>query len=128
MAQEVVLLDTNILIDFFRKTQKENSMFYELSGQFDSVAVSAITEYEIFIGSTVKQDEFWMTLFKQIKVHSFDSHLVRECIKIHRELRKERIIMDVPDLMIAATARFHNMKLATLNHKHFSHVAGLEII
>ena len=55
MANQMICLDTSILIDFFRKTNKENSAFYRISSQHTLFAVSVITEYEIFTGTTPDQ-------------------------------------------------------------------------
>lgn len=51
MADELICLDSSVLIDYFRKTKKENSFFFELSNQYPSFAVSVITEFEILSGS-----------------------------------------------------------------------------
>lgn len=48
MENKVVLVDTSILIDFFRKTKKENSKLVSLVRQGYSFYISTITEYEIY--------------------------------------------------------------------------------
>lgn len=61
MADELICLDSTILIDYFRKTKKENSFFFELANQYSTFAVSIITEFEILSGSNQNQNqkEFW---------------------------------------------------------------------
>jgi tRNA(fMet)-specific endonuclease VapC len=49
MANELICLDTSVLIDYFRKTNKENSFLFELTKRYSRFAVSAITEFEILI-------------------------------------------------------------------------------
>ncbi|GEM_PF-4389454 len=51
MERERLLIDTSILIDHLRKTQKDKTVFYLLSSQYDCL-ISAITEFEFSIGST----------------------------------------------------------------------------
>lgn len=51
MENDVVLLDTSISIDFFRKSKKENSFFFKLTNNYRTFAVSTITEFEIYVGS-----------------------------------------------------------------------------
>jgi predicted nucleic acid-binding protein len=63
MADEIICLDTSILIDFFRKEKKEKSIFYQLSQSHQFFAVSVITEYEIFTGSNSSQQKFWEEFF-----------------------------------------------------------------
>lgn len=50
MANKVILVDTSILIDYYRKTDKENSVWIGLVRQEYSFAISAITKYEIYSG------------------------------------------------------------------------------
>jgi len=59
MEDSLVLLDTSVLIDLFRKKVKENSYFYQLSGKYTNFAVSTITRFEIFVGQQENQNEFW---------------------------------------------------------------------
>ena len=59
MENKLVLVDTSILIDFFRKTDKENSMLVKLVKQDYIYCISAVTEYEIYTGTTLAQEEFW---------------------------------------------------------------------
>lgn len=47
MANQVILVDTSILIDYYRKTDKANSVWITLVRQEYSFAISAITKYEI---------------------------------------------------------------------------------
>jgi predicted nucleic acid-binding protein len=51
MASERLLIDTSILIDHLRKTEKDKTVFYQLAPNFEFV-VSAITEFEFSVGST----------------------------------------------------------------------------
>jgi predicted nucleic acid-binding protein len=43
-------------------------------------------------------------------------------------LKRDRKQIDIPDLFIAASALSNNIKLATLNSKHFSRILGFEIV
>jgi len=55
MARRIVLLDTSILIDYFRKKDKTKTMFYQLADDFDEYKISAVTEYEIYSGTNEDQ-------------------------------------------------------------------------
>lgn len=65
MEREIICLDTSILIAYYRKTDKQNSFFFQLTQTYRLFAVSVITEYEIMIGSNQSQDGFWFFLFQQ---------------------------------------------------------------
>ena len=129
MGEKLALLDTSILIDFFRKTDKKNSRFYSLSDAFDAFCISVITEYEIFIGATsAAQKEYWKDFLQKVTVVSLDSGTVQTAIALNEELKKARKQIDSADLFIAATAICNNLPLATLNNKHFDRIAGLAIV
>lgn len=128
MANELICLDSSILIDYFRKAKKENSFFFELSNQYSSFAVSIITEFEILSGSNQNQKGFWDKFFEHVLVIPFDSKANEEAIKIFKELKRNGNLIDIPDLFIGATAKAYNLRLATLNEKDFARISGLEIL
>ena len=128
MENEIICLDTSILIDFFRKKKKENSVLYELSQKYVMFATSVITEYEIFTGSTKEQQVFWEDFFTNIAVLSFDSETSKVAVDIFRGLKMKSKLIEVPDILIAATAIKNNMQLATLNKKHFERIESLQLI
>lgn len=47
----MIVLDTSILIEYFRKSQKENSVFYKIAQTESYFAISSITKYEIDVGT-----------------------------------------------------------------------------
>jgi len=47
----MILLDSSILIEMFRKKDKEKTLFYSLSQTSDDLCISSITYYEIGIGN-----------------------------------------------------------------------------
>jgi tRNA(fMet)-specific endonuclease VapC len=65
MADKIVLVDTSLLIDLFRKTDKSNSALIALVRQGYNYYISAITEYEIYTGAALGQVEFWDTFLQK---------------------------------------------------------------
>jgi predicted nucleic acid-binding protein len=128
MEKQIICLDTSILIDYFRKVNKSKSFFYELTKDYNLFAVSVITEYEIYSGSNAEQDKYWDIFFGKIISLPYNSEANRITTRIERELRLKNKTIDKPDIMIAGTAIVNNMKLATLNEKHFERIEGLELI
>ena len=128
MADKIVLADTSILIDYFRKTEKINSEWVKFYDKGYNIYISAITEYEIFSGATQAQIPFWEDLLKETKVLSFDQAVVKTAIEINNNLKRKRKQIDLADLFIAATAITNNLEFATLNHKHFARIEELNII
>lgn len=63
MADELICLDSSVLLEYFRKTNKENSFFFELTHNYSLFAVSVITEFEVLRGSNTGQRDFWNDFF-----------------------------------------------------------------
>lgn len=124
----MICLDTSILIDFFRKEKKENSLFFRLTQQYRIFTVSVITEYEIFVGSNQEQQEFWENFFSRIVVLPFDSASSQVAVQIFKDLKAKNKLIEIPDILIAATAMQNNLPLATTNLKHFDRIEGLELV
>jgi predicted nucleic acid-binding protein len=124
----MILLDTSVLIEMFRMKDKTATFFYRLSNDNNAFAISILTHYEIFRGSNSVQDNFWANFLKNIKVIPFDLISSNEAIGIYKLLKTQNQMIDLADLLIAATAIAHNLDLATLNLKHFSKISNLRIL
>lgn len=128
MEKGIALLDTSILIDYFRKKDKSNAYFFHLADNYSSFCISAITEYEIYSGTTPKQLNFWNDMLSIITVIPFGSEAVKTAVEINNTLKHKRKQIDIADLFIAATAASNNLPLATLNRKHFERVDTLKLV
>ena len=129
MAKEKeICLDTSVLVDFFRKKRKDKTFFFELSQEYDSFCTSVVTEYEIKIGNSTEQKDFWETFFEKLKVLPFDSEVNRIAVEIHDELKSQNKLIEIPDILIAATAIRYGVPLATLNRKHFERIRNLILV
>ena len=125
MEDKIILIDTSILIDYYRKTDKTNSVWISLFNKGYGFAISAISKYEIYSGATASQLLFWDKILENIKVLSFDETTVNTAVSINTNLKKKRKQIDIADLFIAATAVNKNLPIATLNKKHFDRIEGL---
>jgi len=128
MADKIVLADTSILIDYFRKTDKVNSVMIALFDQGFDFSISAITHYEIYSGATALQLPFWTNLLSRTKVLPFDEAVAQTAVDINTILKRKRKQIGMADLFIAATAISNHLSLATLNKKHFDRIDGLTIV
>jgi predicted nucleic acid-binding protein len=124
----MILLDTSVLVEHFRKKDKTKTFFYRLASNHDAFAISAIIHYEILSGSNDLQDAFWDELFKSLTILPFDIACSTEAAKIYKALKAKNALIDLADLAIAATAVANNLPVATFNTKHFSRVDGLNLI
>ncbi len=124
----LVYLDSSVLIDFYRKVNKEKSFFNSLLKDYELFSVSVITQYEVYIGADTIRKVFWDDFFINIVIVPFTSPLVFTSILIERALKLKRKSIDFRDLGIAATALHYKEPFATMNAKHFINIDGLELI
>ena len=128
MADKIALVDTSVLIDYFRKTEKSNSYLVILVEQGYDYCISSVTEYEIYRGASLRQVPFWDSLLSKIQVLSFDKLASRIAVDINTALKRKRKQIEIADLFIAATAIANNLPFATLNKKHFDRIDSLNIV
>ena len=128
MADKIILIDTSILIDYYRKTEKSNSQWIALVRKGYKFAISAVTKYEIYSGASTNQLSFWDNIFQAIKVIPFDETSAQTAVDINNSLKTKRKQIDIADLFIAATAVTHELSLATLNKKHFDRIDTLTLV
>ena len=124
----MILLDSSVLIELFRTVDKEKTLFYQLTSIDNDFAISIITHYEIFTGSNDKQDSFWTEFLDTIEILDLDVKASEEAVKIYKQLKKTGKMIDLADILIAATSLSNDIPIATLNLKHFGRIKGLEIV
>ena len=128
MAGEKLMIDSSILIDYFRKTDKSKSKLVSHFKVYGQLYISSITEFEVLNGATKSQKEFWDGMLARLIVLNFDGVAARKATEIVTQLKTKRKSIDKPDLFIAATAIAHGLTLDTLNVKHFVHIDGLTLL
>ena len=124
----MILLDSSILIELFRKREKDNTQFFGLTKTYKSLCISSITYYEIGIGNRKSYADYWEELCENLHILPFDKQCSDNAISIYLDLLKANKMIDLAEILIGATALTHNLPIATLNDKHFTRIKGLEII
>ena len=115
----MILVDTSILIDYFRKQNKEKTILYHLFSEEEDFAISVITKYQLMLGSNHLQDLFWIALLQKVNIISLDESIIDETVRIKKELKTKNQEIGLADMLIVATTKFHQFRLATLNINHF---------
>jgi tRNA(fMet)-specific endonuclease VapC len=122
----MILLDTSILIEFFRKKDKTKTTFFKLASQESDFCISVITYYEILIGSN--EDDFWVAFFQRLHILNIDTQTMNIAVEWYKKLKKRNKLLELADSLIASTALAHQLPLATLNQKHFARIDTLTLI
>jgi predicted nucleic acid-binding protein len=128
MDASTILLDTSIVIDFFRKSDKSKSILLQLGDQY-RFSISAITAFEIKIGiQTSAHQNDYEILTKNIEILPVDDLCIDEAVLIYKSLKSKNALIELADLLIGATAISNSLPLATLNQKHFGRIPNITLI
>ncbi|MCU0444322.1 MAG: type II toxin-antitoxin system VapC family toxin [Microscillaceae bacterium] len=127
MGTNLTLLDTGVLITYFRATKKQNTWFWQLAGQYD-LAIASITEYEFRVGFKNQQDPFLQKLLPLLNILPFDSTCASKAVEIYQSLKNQNQLIPANDLFIALVALVNDLPLATLNTNHFNRLADLKLL
>ena len=124
----LICLDSSVLIEYFRKKNKTETIFPKLSLRYSGFIIPSVVHFEIYSGSTLRQKTYWDNLFSDFLIIPFTDSIRNKAVFILKELKVMGITIDFKDLLIAASALNHNFPLATLNEKHFDKIKGLQLI
>ena len=124
----MILLDSSVLIELFRKKDKKKTLFYSIYQSYTDLCISSITYYEVGIGNRKSHFDYWKKLSDKLTVMPFDKACSITAISIYTDLKSTNNMIDFADILIGATALTHNIPIATLNIKHFQRIKKLELI
>ncbi len=126
---EIICLDTNILVDYWRakKKDKGKTLVVALSNEY-RLAVSVIAVYELLRGDDSEEDKFWKQFFSKVIILDFDIECAKISGDIYRFLKQKGTMIGTEDILIASVSMKHKCKLATNNIKDFGRIKGLNIV
>lgn len=125
---EIICVDTNLLIDYFRKKDKLETRLYKLSRDF-LLAIPTVAAYEFLRGQTNQQpDQFLSHLLTKASTLPFDFACAQKAAAIYQSCKPINCVPEPEDLLIAATALAWGYPLATNNRKHFEHIPDIQLI
>ncbi len=71
MADKKLMVDSTILIDYFHKTDKNNSRLISHFKNYDLLYISSITEFEVINGATPAHLQFWNQMLSRFVILNF---------------------------------------------------------
>lgn len=128
MADKKLMVDSSLIIDYFRKTDKNNARLVAHFKEYNQLYISSITEFEVLNGAKKLHIDFWNGMVSKFTLLDFDSRAARKAAAITEQLKQKRKTIDKPDLFIAATALVHDLYFDTLNLKHFVGIDNLMLL
>jgi predicted nucleic acid-binding protein len=128
-----LMVDTNVFIRFEKTGKAIDLSSWVLS---ERVYVSVVTVSELLIGvhraNTDERRErrlaFVEAIISGIGVLDFTIACARIHSEVYAELAKKGQLIGAHDLIIAATARYHDLSILTDNVDEFSRVPNLRVI
>ena len=127
MDKELICIDTTVLIDYYRKKDKSKSILVELSRTYN-FCISVITKLEILVGVGPETEDFWTGVFSRMTIIPLNELEVEKASQIIRSLKRQNGIIEIQDILIAATAIVNNVKFSTINRKHFNRISELIMV
>lgn len=112
------LLDTNILIQCFRKATGFLDLLASLARD-DVLYISVMTRVEIIRGMQEREREETYNLLNSIETLEVSIEIADRAGELIRAWRKRGKTIEDTDALIAATALHHRFAIVTTNVKHF---------
>jgi predicted nucleic acid-binding protein len=128
-----LMVDTNVFIRFEKSGKPLEFSAWESS---ENIYISVVIASELLMGALRADTEtrrqrrsaFVEAIIAAVGVLDFTIPVARVHAEIHAELAKSGRMIGAHDLIIAATARYHNLSLLTDNFQEFARVPGLRLI
>jgi tRNA(fMet)-specific endonuclease VapC len=128
MEYPAVLIDTSLVIDYLRNSDKPATKFISLFKVYD-LYLSVITVFELLNGATTKAKHADIRkICNSLTIVDFDIRCAEKASEIYRELRIQNKMIEFRDILIGATAMVHNFPVSTLNKKHFERLHSIKMI
>lgn len=113
---KIVLLDTDVLINFLRGKEQARDILMSLAGESD-LCCSAVTVAEIHAGMKAHEKSGTSELLDSLLIVDVTREIAEKAGAYKRMMRSQALELD--DCLIAATAFIKRAVLVTGNDKHY---------
>jgi predicted nucleic acid-binding protein len=126
----IYLADSDLVADYLNGQQAAVAL---LNGLLPAgLAISLVTYGEIYDGvyggrNPGAAERAFRQFLRSVSVLPLNRAIMREFARIRETLRRQGMRIGDNDVMIAATAIYHNRELATRNVRHFGRIPGLKL-
>jgi len=124
---DMVVIDTDVLIDVSHKLDKAISYLESLETNY-RLAISLITQMKLLVGCRNKQEFAILDKFlKRFQVIKLNESISIIAVDLLRQYRLSHGLL-IPDALIASTALYLNMDLATKNQRDYRFIENLKLL
>ena len=123
-----MVIDTSIFIEYLRSKDRGQTILANLP--VGSVLyVSSITVFELYSGATdIRKRQDVDALLQGVFILPLNAETAKNAGFIYQDLRRRGSMIEVTDIMIAATALANDLPVKTLNVGHFQRISDLVIL
>lgn len=124
------LIDTDYVVDWLKGQQPARALLEVLAP--DGLAISIITYGEVYEGIYygTKPQEYthgFQQFLRGANVLPLTRRIMQRFARVRGELRRTGLIIGDPDILIVATALYHELVVVTRNIRHFERIPGLTL-
>ena len=124
---DFVIVDTDVLIDAARDIVEAKNCLQQIE-QRATLAVSAITQMELFVGCENKAELQKVEQFlSRFQIIALNERISEQAVELLRKYRLSHGLL-IPDALIAATAIFFGVPLSTKNQKDYRFMIELMLL
>ncbi|MHB1700819.1 MAG: PIN domain-containing protein [Acidobacteriaceae bacterium] len=115
----ILLLDTSVLIDLLNGRKERRLLLAELLAQNNTLATTAINVAEIHAGMRDEEAARTSSLLADLRCYPATCAIAMRAGQLRRDWARRGRTLELPDLLIAATAMEYDLTLLTDNRKDF---------
>lgn len=124
-----LLVDTDILCNDFKSRSHANTPFRRAIRQFHPIYISVITVFEVEAGAKAANRESDIQHFlTYLRVLVLTRPIAMIAASIAADLKKRNKMIQIPDILIAATALHQDLPILTSNTDHFGRIKEVQLV
>jgi len=115
----LLLLDTTVLVDVLRSRLERKSLLGELVQQGNILATTAMNVTQVYAGVRPAEEDRLEFFLSNLEIYPLTSAIARRAGILKRDWAREGRTLELPDMIVAATALEYELPLITDNRKDF---------
>jgi predicted nucleic acid-binding protein len=128
LENRLIVVDTDVIIDFFRDISPAASVFAELIS-VEKAAMTAISVFELYAGTEgAKRLRQIETLVQELIILPLNTLEAAIAGRIYTQLKSRGKLVGTQDILIAAICVANDLPLYTKNIAHFSLIKDIRLL